>query len=220
MQVPTLHLWTQVWLKSIKVCGRYAQVLTLFTDNNNNNEKKWVRVSYLLKRATQKCSSFIRRHWHQCSLVRFVSLAQFCQNFQVWQKWGSPCAKLIICGWDLAKWARKNIFFFSHIKKKKKNCESAVSRTFGIPFPLKKKVQTNMQFISKVTPCNNKIQELYQKPTLVHSNWLPQCCEDQQNCQVQGAQRGPLWGYLVTCSLHPSHTALWRNHLCLSWLQW
>ena len=45
---------TQLWLKSIKACGRWSQMLTLFTTDNNYRGQSDPYVSFLLRQATQK----------------------------------------------------------------------------------------------------------------------------------------------------------------------
>ena len=45
---------TQLWFKSIKACGRYSQMLTLFHNNNINRRQSDPYVSFLLRQATQK----------------------------------------------------------------------------------------------------------------------------------------------------------------------
>ena len=58
---------TQLWLRPIKACGSWSQMLTcIFTTTDNINvrqqqqETKWLDVSFLLRQVTQKLKDFFK----------------------------------------------------------------------------------------------------------------------------------------------------------------
>ena len=68
-----------------------------------SSQNKWLclsLISYLLMEFQKTCLAVFP--------LSFLSLGQF---YKILQNWRDSCAKIISCGWKLAKLSRKSIFF-------------------------------------------------------------------------------------------------------------